>query len=61
MVAVIAILSLIYLINPTFGVFEFIPDNLPFIGNLDEGAAVYLIFSALKYFGYDIRQIFKRN
>ena len=29
----------LYLLNPTFGVFEIFPDNLPFIGNLDEGAA----------------------
>lgn len=60
-VAVIALLSFLYLLNPTLGLFEFIPDAIPFIGNLDEGAAVYLILSALKYFGYDVRNIFKKD
>lgn len=43
-VAVLAFLSLLYLINPGFGVFELIPDNIPFIGNIDEGMAAYLLF-----------------
>lgn len=60
-VAVIALLSFLYLLNPTLGLFEFIPDAIPFIGNLDEGAAVYLILAALKYFGYDVRNIFKKD
>jgi hypothetical protein len=35
----------IYLfIKPGMGIFELIPDNLPFIGNLDEGAATMLIW-----------------
>ncbi|MES2308709.1 MAG: YkvA family protein [Verrucomicrobiota bacterium] len=33
----------IYLLNPGWGVFELIPDNIPFIGNLDEGAATVLL------------------
>lgn len=28
-VALAGVLSFIYLVNPTFGVFEFLPDNLP--------------------------------
>jgi hypothetical protein len=31
-----------YLTNPTAGIFELIPDNIPGIGNLDEAAAVGL-------------------
>jgi len=38
-VYLLAVIGFIYLLNPTFGVFELIPDNLPFVGNLDEGAA----------------------
>jgi len=38
-VFLIAFIGLIYLLNPTFGVFELIPDNLPIVGNLDEGVA----------------------
>ncbi len=60
-VAVTAILSFLYLLNPTLGIFEFIPDNIPFIGNIDEGAAVFLILSALKYFGHDVRNVFKKD
>lgn len=37
-------LATAYLLFPSFGVFELIPDNIPFIGNLDEaGALIYLI------------------
>lgn len=45
-----AILGVIYVLNPTFGVFELIPDNLPFIGNLDEGVAYLLILAGLVEF-----------
>lgn len=44
-------LCLLYLINPTLGVFELIPDNLPLIGNLDEVAASAGLFWALKGLG----------
>jgi uncharacterized membrane protein YkvA (DUF1232 family) len=36
-------LGIVYLINPTAGVFELIPDALPFVGNLDEAAATTLV------------------
>ena len=39
----LAALGLLYILNPTFGLIEFIPDNLPIIGNLDEGVAFMLI------------------
>ena len=45
-----AALGLIYVINPTLGILEFIPDNLPLIGNLDEGVAFMLIwFGVVEY------------
>lgn len=40
----LGLLGLIYVLNPTFGLIEFIPDNLPIVGNLDEGAAFLLVF-----------------
>jgi len=43
----VALLSLVYLLNPTFGIFEIIPDNLPLIGNLDEGAAAIAFWYGL--------------
>ena len=53
-VGTLAVLSGIYLLNPTFGVFEIIPDNLPVFGNLDEATAALFIFYALRYFGIDV-------
>lgn len=55
----LGLLSALYILNPTAGIFELIPDNLPFIGNLDEAAAVYLLVMCLKYFGIDLPNIFR--
>lgn len=54
----LGLLSVIYLLNPTAGFFELIPDNIPIIGNLDEAAAVTLLLMCLRYFGYDLPDIF---
>lgn len=54
----IGIVSFLYLINPGLGIFEFIPDMIPFIGNLDEGAASFFLLSSLAYFGIDLRNVF---
>lgn len=43
----LGLLGVVYLLNPTFGVFELIPDNLPIIGNLDEGLAFILVLQGL--------------
>lgn len=48
------ILGVIYIINPTAGVFELLPDNLPFVGNLDEAGAVWIILCCLREFGLDL-------
>lgn len=61
MVAIIGILAAIYLINPTLGVFEFIPDNIPLIGNLDESTATLLLISALAFFGVKIPFFFQEQ
>lgn len=50
----LGLLSLIYLINPTAGFFELIPDNLPFLGNLDEATAMALLLASLRYYGLDL-------
>jgi 4-hydroxybenzoate polyprenyltransferase len=54
------ILATIYILNPTAGLFEILPDNLPLVGNLDEAAAVALLLMCLSYFGIDLPNIFKR-
>ncbi len=61
LIFLLGILGMIYLINPTAGVIELIPDNLPIIGNLDEAAATMLFIGALRYFGLDITKLFKKN
>ena len=60
-VIIIGILSLLYILNPGAGIFELIPDNIPFIGNLDEATAAMILLACLRYFGIDIGNIFKRN
>ena len=42
------IVGLVYLLNPTAGFIELIPDNLPIVGNLDEGAAAVLVWNTLR-------------
>ena len=42
------IVGLLYLLNPTMGFLELIPDNLPVVGNLDEGAAAVLLWNAIQ-------------
>jgi len=57
-VGALGIFSVIYLLNPTGGFIEFIPDNIPIIGNLDEAAITALLISCLAYFGIDVRRLF---
>ena len=49
-VYILALIGLVYILNPTLGVFELIPDNLPFVGNLDEGVAFLMLWSGLVEF-----------
>lgn len=46
----LTLIGIIYLLNPTAGLLELLPDNLPFIGNLDEGVAMMLIWYGLVEF-----------
>jgi len=50
LVYMLSVLGLIYLLNPTAGLLEFLPDNLPLVGNLDEGVAVMLVLAGLVEF-----------
>jgi hypothetical protein len=45
-----SIIGMIYILNPTAGIFELIPDNFPLIGNLDEGGAFLIIWFGLVEF-----------
>ena len=50
-------LALLYLANPAAGFFELLPDNLPLVGNLDEGAAVLLLTNVLAWYGHDLNRL----
>jgi len=60
MMMVLGAAAVVYLINPTFGIFELLPDNLPLIGNIDEAAATTLFIGVLSYFGITLPRIFQR-
>ena len=60
LVALAGLIGLIYILNPTAGVLEFIPDNIPIVGNLDEAAAVALVLAALRYYGVDLTGFLRR-
>lgn len=60
-IAVLGLIGIIYILNPTAGIIEIIPDAIPIIGNLDEAAAVALVLGALRYFGIDLTRFFKKD
>ena len=45
--------SILFLLNLTIGLVE-IPDNLPFIGNVDEVIVAGVLFSCLSYLGLNV-------
>ena len=47
----VAVVSVVYLVNPGLGVLELLPDNLPVVGNLDEAFFTAALLSALGYLG----------
>ena len=47
LVFLLAVIGLVYLLNPTGGLLELIPDNIPLIGNLDEGVAAVLVWQGI--------------
>jgi uncharacterized membrane protein YkvA (DUF1232 family) len=61
LVALLGALSFIYLLNPTLGVFELLPDNIPLLGNVDDATAAMVLLGALRYFGWDLTRLFVRQ
>ncbi len=59
--SIFGLISLIYLINPTAGILELLPDNMPFVGNLDEATATALLLACLRSFGFDITNLFSKK
>jgi len=54
----VAVIAAFYLLNPTGGTLEFIPDQVRYWGNLDELIAAILLLSALRSFGVDVCRFF---
>jgi uncharacterized membrane protein YkvA (DUF1232 family) len=50
LIYLMGVLGLLYILNPGAGFIEFIPDNLPIVGNLDDGVAIMLLWAALVEF-----------
>lgn len=50
----LGLVCVVYLINPTLGFFELIPDVIPGVGNVDEALATVLLLRVLAYFGVNI-------
>ena len=54
-------ISVLYLLNMGAGFIELIPDNIPFVGNLDEAGAMALLLMCLRYFGLDLTKLLERD
>ena len=48
-VALCGVVAFVYLLNPTAGFFEIIPDNIPIIGNLDEFSASLVVLHSIRH------------
>jgi hypothetical protein len=57
----LALLAGFYLINPTAGIFELLPDNIPGVGNIDEATATLILLNTLRHYGLDLTKIFGRS
>ena len=53
-VLLLGAISTLYLLNVGAGIVEFVPDNLPLVGNIDEATATFLLLNCLAYFGVNI-------
>ncbi len=54
-------LALVYLIYPSLGVFELIPDAIPLIGSLDEATATIFLINTLRYYGLDLSRLYGKT
>jgi uncharacterized membrane protein YkvA (DUF1232 family) len=60
-VVLFGIAAALYLVYPSAGIFELIPDAIPFVGSVDEATATTILLAAFRYFGHDIAHLFKRH
>ena len=50
LVYLLSVVGFVYLLNPTAGFIELIPDTFPLVGNLDEAAAGLLLWQGVNHF-----------
>lgn len=58
-VMLLGLFCVIYLLNPGAGIFELIPDNIPYFGNLDEVTAVATLYMCLNYCGFSLQRLLR--
>jgi hypothetical protein len=51
----------IYLVYPSLGVFELIPDAIPVLGSLDEASATVILLNTLRYYGIDLARLYGKR
>ena len=57
----VGLFAAVYLVYPSFGLFELIPDAVPFFGSIDEAGATVLLLGAFRYYGVDLSRLFQRD
>lgn len=57
----LGLFATIYLLFPTLGVFELIPDAIPLVGSIDEAGATLIIANVLNYYGINLTGLFSRE
>lgn len=53
--------ALIYLIYPSLGIFELIPDAIPVLGSLDEATATIILVNTFRYYGFDLTKLYGKR
>lgn len=61
MILGLAAVAAIYLIYPSFGLLELIPDAIPLIGSLDEATATLILINTLRYYGIDLSRLYGKS
>ena len=61
LIILVGVLAAVYLVYPSAGIFELIPDAIPFVGSVDEATATTILLAVFRYFGHDVAHLFKRR
>lgn len=61
LIILFGVFATIYLMFPTLGVFELIPDAIPLVGSIDEAGATLILANVLNYYGINLTALFNRS